>query len=220
MPTRHLDLGCGPVPRNPYGADELYGLDIRVPEGVDAGRFRQANLVLEPIPAADGHFDSLSAYDFIEHMPRLVVLPNGTTRLPFVELMNEIWRVLKKPGGRLYAVTPAWPRAEAFVDPTHVNVITERTDEYFCGDKPLGRMYGFHGQFVVRRAEWVEQQRAFKANPASQAEFDSPAYKRAAHSVRDAVRWLRGQRKHRPPARQLIYFLWELEAVKPSSAVR
>jgi hypothetical protein len=26
--------------------------------------------VLEPIPSADGHFDSLSAYDFIEHMPR------------------------------------------------------------------------------------------------------------------------------------------------------
>ena len=26
MTTRHLDLGCGPVPRNPYGRDELYDL--------------------------------------------------------------------------------------------------------------------------------------------------------------------------------------------------
>jgi hypothetical protein len=26
--TRHLDLGCGPVPRNPYKQDELFGVDI------------------------------------------------------------------------------------------------------------------------------------------------------------------------------------------------
>jgi len=29
--TRHLDLGCGPNPKNPYGFDELWGIDIRAP---------------------------------------------------------------------------------------------------------------------------------------------------------------------------------------------
>jgi hypothetical protein len=28
MSTKHLDLGCGENPRNPYGQECLYGLDI------------------------------------------------------------------------------------------------------------------------------------------------------------------------------------------------
>ena len=212
LPDIHLDLGCGKFPRNPYDRAKLCGIDIRglVPtEGFD---FRPANLALEPIPYGDDVFGSVSAFDFIEHVPRLLASADGTqTFFPFVRLMNEVWRVLA-PGGRFYALTPAWPSPDAFVDPTHVNVITEKTHEYFCGDKPLGRMYGFHGHFVARRAEWVEQQRAFKANSAPS---EPPLHKRAARGVRDALRRLRG---HKPP--RLIYFLWELEAVKPGSAAR
>jgi SAM-dependent methyltransferase len=193
MTTRHLDLGCGPVPRNPYGADELYGLDIRVPESVDAARFRQANLVLEPIPFADGHFDSLSAYDFIEHMPRLVVLPSGVTRLPFIELMNEIWRVLKKPGGHLYAVTPAWPRAEAFVDPTHVNVITERTHRYFTEPELGASIYGFGGRFRATRVQWIRKRVAYEA--------PTPDLVQRIRSALDIVK------------RRRLHLLWEFEAL-------
>jgi SAM-dependent methyltransferase len=193
MATRHLDLGCGPVPRNPYGADELYGLDLRVPEGADPGRFRRANLVLEPIPSADGHFDSLSAYDFIEHMPRLVVLPDGTTRLPFVELMNEIWRVLKKPGGRLYAVTPAWPRAEAFVDPTHVNIITERTHRYFTTPELGASIYGFEGRFRALRVQWIRKRVAYEA--------PNPDLVQRLRSALDIVK------------RRRLHLLWEFEAL-------
>ena len=193
MTTRHLDLGCGPVPRNPYGADELYGLDIRLPDGADAARFRQANLVLEPIPFADGHFDSLSAYDFIEHMPRLVVLPSGATRLPFIELMNEIWRVLKKPGGRLYAVTPAWPRAEAFVDPTHVNVITERTHRYFTEPELGASIYGFSGRFRATRVQWIRKRVAYEA--------PTPDFVQRIRSALDIVK------------RRRLHLLWEFEAL-------
>ena len=221
LPDIHLDLGCGKFPRNPYDRAKLCGVDIRglVPtEGFD---FRPANLALEPIPYGDDVFGSVSAFDFIEHVPRLLASADGTqTFFPFVRLMNEVWRVLA-PGGRFYALTPTWPSPDAFVDPTHVNVITEKTHEYFCGDKPLGRMYGFNGHFVVRRAQWVEQQRAFKANPNPAAVRDEPdpepTYKRVAHSVRDGLRRLRGRK---PPASQLIYFLWELEAVKPGGALR
>lgn len=153
--TRHLDLGCGKVPRNPYRRDQLFGVDISAQTGVDNATIVQANLALEPIPFADAHFDSVSAYDFIEHVPRVLNAPGGDgLRLPFIELMNEISRVLK-PGGLLYALTPAYPSQDAFVDPTHVNVITEKSHLYFVGDEPLGRMYGFKGHFHLRKAHWV-----------------------------------------------------------------
>jgi len=155
MTTRHLDLGCGAHPRNPYRADEVHGVDLALPEGMDAGRFRCANLSLEPIPHPDASFDSVSAFDFLEHVPRVLPTPDTrATRLPFVELMDEIHRVLK-PGGRLYALTPAYPSAEAFQDPTHVNIITEQTWRYFCGPSPMARPYGFVGAFEMRRNEWA-----------------------------------------------------------------
>jgi SAM-dependent methyltransferase len=152
MITRHLDLGCGRAPRNPFGRDEVHVIDLALPEGVDAARFAATNLSLAPIPHPDAYFDSVSAYDFLEHVPR--VLPSvdsQATVLPFVRLMNEIWRVLV-PGGRFYAITPAVPSLEAFSDPTHVNYITVHTHDFFCGDAPLGRVYGFVGHFDLLRS--------------------------------------------------------------------
>ena len=151
MATRHLDLGCGGSPRNPYRRDELHGVDIQALGNAPGCEIRQANLALQSIPYPDGHFDSVSAYDFFEHVPR--VLPTAdfsATRFPFIELMNEIWRVLA-PGGLLYAYTPAYPHAMAFQDPTHVNIITRRTHEYFTQPHFTGRMYGFMGDFSVVR---------------------------------------------------------------------
>jgi hypothetical protein len=65
-------------------------------------------------------------------------------------------------------------------------------------------MYGFEGTFVARRAMWVRHQDALSAAVPDAA----PAHRRLAHGVRDALRRLRGA-----PER-LVYFLWELEAVK------
>ncbi len=153
--TRHLDLGCGPVPRNPYQQDELFGVDIAPTENSSQITIRQANLTLQPIPFPDHYFDSLSTFDFLEHVPRVLPTPDGlSTRFPFIELMNEIHRVLR-PGGILYALTPCYPAYEAFQDPTHVNIMTEKTHLYFTGANPLGRMYGFSGQFEARKVEWM-----------------------------------------------------------------
>jgi hypothetical protein len=33
--------------------------------------------------------------------------------------------------------------------------MTEKTHLYFTGANPLGRMYGFSGQFEARKVEWV-----------------------------------------------------------------
>ncbi|MDQ2927303.1 MAG: methyltransferase domain-containing protein [Pseudomonadota bacterium] len=155
MTTRHLDLGCGSTPRNPYRRDEAHGIDIALPERLDPRFFRRANLAIEPIPHADSRFDSVSAFDFLEHVPRILGTADGRgTRFPFVELMSEIYRVLK-PGGRFYAVTPAFPRPEAFHDPTHVNCITDGTWSYFCGEAPAARMYGYTGRFDLLLNAWA-----------------------------------------------------------------
>lgn len=146
--TNHLDLGCGDLPRNPFNAQHLYGVDIRSNLGMN---IVSANLMVESIPFPDNHFESVSAYDFIEHIPRNIHdFSTGKTHFPFIFLMNEIYRVLKS-NGIFYAVTPAYPHHKSFTDPTHINFITKDTHTYFCGNAPLGRMYGFQGSFEVIR---------------------------------------------------------------------
>jgi hypothetical protein len=75
--TKHLDLGCGPRPRNPFNADELYGIDI-IDQNDCNFHYKQCNVVLELLPFSDSSFDSLSAYDFLEHIPRFAVINNKT----------------------------------------------------------------------------------------------------------------------------------------------
>jgi hypothetical protein len=47
-------------------------------------------VTLNPIPFSDNTFDSVSAFDFIEHIPRQAVVGNRVT-LPFLALMDEVW---------------------------------------------------------------------------------------------------------------------------------
>lgn len=200
MTTRHLDLGCGRTPRNPFGRQEIHAIDLSLPEGSDPARFKAANLSCQPIPHPDASFDSVSAYDFLEHVPRVLPAADGTgTVFPFIRLMNEIWRVLV-PGGRFYALTPGVPSLEAFTDPTHVNFITEHTHTYFCGDEPLGRMYGFNGRFKALRAE-----------RAMLPEDISPAARLSwSRAVKRAIRLHRGR---------LTHIVWDLAAEKPVAPV-
>lgn len=134
--TISLDLGCGETIRNPYQALKVVGLDIQ-----------DADLAIEPIPYKDNLFDFVTAYDFLEHIPRLLYVPHR--RYPFVELMSEIWRVMRV-GGKFLSSTPAFPHAPAFQDPTHVNIITPLTfAEYFDDEKTWAKMYGFKGKFRI-----------------------------------------------------------------------
>jgi SAM-dependent methyltransferase len=192
--TRHLDLGCGAVPRNPYAQDQLFGVDL---SGSDApGAIRKANLVLHPIPFDENSFDSVSAYDFLEHVPRVLTTADGlATRFPFIELMNEVWRVLR-PGGLFYASTPVYPHANAFVDPTHVNVITDGTHRYFTQPERLAAMYGFKGDFKCLRVQL--------ASPNAHTLY-TPALRGWLQQARHAWRVRRGRCGH---------VVWEFEAVK------
>lgn len=149
--TRSLDLGCGPHPKNPFSADEVFGIDV-MPHG--SPNIRAADLAVDDIPFDGGFFDYVTAFDVIEHIPRVVYLP--ARRNSFIVLMDEIHRVLK-PDGIFYAQTPAYPHAEAFQDPTHVNIITENTFPLYFDDRHRwASSYGFQGAFQVISQEWRE----------------------------------------------------------------
>ena len=139
-----LDLGCGGIPRNPFKADYLYGIDIRDSANPNIAR---SDLAQEAIPHGDASMDYITAFDFIEHIPRVVYLPE--IRYSFIELMNEVYRVLR-PGGLFLAQTPVYPYSACFTDPTHINPITSETfSQYFDDQRQWGKMYGFRGAFKI-----------------------------------------------------------------------
>lgn len=149
--TKSLDLGCGVKPRNLFRSEASFGLDVR--DDLALG-IKSADLVLEPIPFEDQFFDYVTAYDFLEHIPRVVYLPER--KLPFVELMNEIYRVLK-PGGIFLSTTPIYPYGAAFRDPTHINILTDETFSlYFDDQHRWAKIYGFRGTFKVLEQVRIE----------------------------------------------------------------
>jgi SAM-dependent methyltransferase len=102
--------------------------------------------------SAQQDLDYITAYDFIEHIPR--ILYNPSRSFPFINLMNEIFRCLK-PGGYFFSHTPAYPYSPLFRDPTHVNYITEETFSiYFDNVSNYAKIYGFTGGFEIVEQGW------------------------------------------------------------------
>ena len=99
--TSHLDIGCNSNPRNPFDASKLYGVDIIDLETNDFN-YHKCNVIFDALPFPDSSFESISAFDFLEHVPRTATISN-TGVFPFIHVMNEIYRVLKK--GSFFAFT-------------------------------------------------------------------------------------------------------------------
>ena len=199
--TKHLDLGCGHKPKNPYEADHLYGIDVEKISPLDIKEekiieIKNADLSLGKIPYNSNYFDSVSAYDFLEHIPRVgqkIKNRKIVSNYPFIDCMNEIYRVLKH-GGKFYAVTPIYPNDSAFVDPTHVNIMTYKTYAYFCLPSLGAVIYGFYGKFEIIRIKKIRPKYIYEPN---------------APSLRQILR------KFHDKAKNLeSHILWELRAIK------
>ena len=154
----HLDLGSGKNVRNPCGLPNVYGIDI---SSVDINLEGSTQVIsadiTKELPFPDCYFDSISAFDVLEHIPRWERNTDGEIIFPFVNLMSEIYRTLK-PSGIFIAVTPAYPAPEAFQDPTHINILTDQTVNYFIGQNPSATTvgYGFQGNFTKLHHSWLK----------------------------------------------------------------
>jgi len=149
--TKSLDIGCGQKPKNFFNADDVFGLDVR--DDFDAAIYC-VDLAIDSIPFPNDTFDFVTAHDFIGHLPRLLYIPQR--RYAFIEVMNEVWRVLK-PGGKFLSITPAFPHANAIRNPAHVNFITDETFPIFFDNKSrAASIYGFYGYFEISSQQWLD----------------------------------------------------------------
>jgi hypothetical protein len=99
-----LDLGSGPKPKNPFNAIEVFGVDIRSYDVNE--KVKKCTIGSQELPFEDNYFDFITAFDVLEHIPRASMSGNKTI-FPFVETMNEIWRV-PQSGGLFYSQTPCY----------------------------------------------------------------------------------------------------------------
>ena len=92
--TVAVDLGSGINPANDFRAETVLGLDVFEDKQNGVSKCR---LGFEDLPYDDNSIDYLTANDLLEHIPRYSDnLETGRT--PFIYLMNECYRVLKKDG--------------------------------------------------------------------------------------------------------------------------
>ena len=115
-----LDIACGNHKDLGY-----VGIDIQHLPGVDIVH----DLNVHPWPVESGCVEAAKAWHIVEHIPPVAVTEMGTRR-PFLEFMDECWRVLQV-GAHLDIETPHGLSIGFLHDPTHCNPCDEITFEHF-----------------------------------------------------------------------------------------
>ena len=119
--TARLDIGCGEAKQ-----DGFIGMDKRNVKGVDI--LHDVETIPYPIKAET--FSAILASHIVEHIKPWL----------FIDVMNELWRILK-PKGRLMIATPYAGSFGYWQDPTHCNPCNEATWTYFDSRHPLYGIY-------------------------------------------------------------------------------
>lgn len=219
----HVDLGCGSLPRNPLGAQRVIGIDVLPdpPFIVSSASVEYKRVVPGgPLPFETDQIDSVSAFDFLEHIPRFDRTREGEFINPFIEMMNEVHRILK-PGGLFISLTPCFPSPAAFTDPTHVNFISEETHVYFSGQNfANSKGYGFKGEFGLIEADWSDWKGSLWDSLAIKESANQELENKKSHVYSNSL----GKRMKLKLRKRLLghtgetHFLWVLQ--KPVSSNR
>jgi GT2 family glycosyltransferase len=122
-----LNLGCGLTK-----LDGFINIDNRAEVDPDV-----VCDVQHGIRYPDNSVDLIRADDFLEHIEQWRV----------IDVMNEIWRVLK-PGGILDAKVPSTDGRGAFQDPTHLSYWNCNSWYYFS-DPDCRKLYGIKADFEI-----------------------------------------------------------------------
>ncbi len=145
--TLAVDLGCGFSPSNYFDADKCIGVDLIEDKKQN---ILKCNLGFEKLPFESNSVNYITAYDLLEHIPKFALAPE-CNNAPFIFLMNECYRVLKKDG-IFFSHTPVYPYLGAFVDPTHNNIMTSETFKDYFSDQQIeiAKHYGIKTNFKIR----------------------------------------------------------------------
>jgi len=120
-----LDIGCGGNKQEGF-----VGMDIRAMKGVDIVQ----DLEKFPWGLPNDCVTVAIASHVVEH-----INPAGGT---FIRFLNEVWRILK-PGAEFMIAAPYYSSPGFAQDPTHCNMVSEVTWEYFDPLAPItkGQLY-------------------------------------------------------------------------------
>lgn len=127
-----LNLGCGLRHQKDY-----INIDNRAEVKPDL-----VHDIARGLPYKDNEVDEIIAIDVLEHLERMEVL----------DLMDEIWRVLKH-GGKFQHRTPSSDGRGAFQDPYHKSFWNINTWKYYFTDPAYRQLYGTKANFKIFHLE-------------------------------------------------------------------
>lgn len=89
------------------------------------------NLNNKPFPFDDNSFDMVIAISILEHLT------------DFFAVMGEIHRIAK-PGASIHILVPHFSSSAAFIDPTHCQLLSAHSCDYFITGTDIERHYSFY----------------------------------------------------------------------------